>query len=91
MLAARLQLPRITVIELGVAGGRGLLALESASALIEKELGVGIDGGWDSTRAGGDAAPLTDYRDLPHIWASGFYRMDQDKLRARLQRATHSR
>jgi len=85
MLAARLRLPRITVIELGVAGGRGLLALESASALIEKELGVGIDVvGFDS----GEGMPApTDYRDLPHIWASGFYRMDQDKLRARLRRA----
>jgi hypothetical protein len=85
MLAARLKLPRITVIELGVAGGRGLVALEDASALIEREVGVGIDVvGFDT----GEGMPApTDYRDLPHTWGGGFYRMDQDKLRARLKRA----
>jgi len=41
--ASRLGIPRITVIELGVAGGRGLLALEAASAEIEREVGVAID------------------------------------------------
>ena len=28
-----------------------------------------------------------DYRDLPHIWGPGFYRMDVEKLRARLTTA----
>jgi hypothetical protein len=85
MQAARLKIPRISVIELGVAGGRGLIALEQASAQIERALGVGIDVVGFDTGAGMPMA--ADYRDLPHIWESGFYRMDVEKLRARLQRA----
>jgi hypothetical protein len=29
----------------------------------------------------------SDYRDLPHVWAKGFYRMDVDRLTARLTTA----
>ncbi|GAC1453981.1 MAG: hypothetical protein PVSMB6_09140 [Steroidobacteraceae bacterium] len=85
MSAARLGIPRISVMELGVAGGRGLLALERASAEIERDLGVGIDVfGFDS----GEGLPEPcDYRDLPHIWGHGFYEMNVPKLRARLTRA----
>jgi hypothetical protein len=83
--ASRLGIPRITVIELGVAGGRGLLALEAASAEIEREVGVAIDVvGFDS---GEGMPPAVDYRDLPHIWGPGFYKMEPDKLRARLTKA----
>jgi hypothetical protein len=85
VLASRLKIPRISVLEFGVAGGRGLLALERVSAQIEKAVGVGIDVvGFDSGQ--GMPAP-SDYRDLPHIWGRGFYKMDQDKLRAKLKRA----
>ena len=85
LLAARLQLPRIAVIEFGVAGGNGLLALERVAAECEAELGVAIDVvGFDS--GAGMPAPL-DYRDLPHIWGEGFYRMVVARLQARLQRA----
>ena len=86
VLAARLKIPRISVLEFGVAGGRGLVALEQASAEIEKAVGVGIDVvGFDS---GEGMPPAADYRDLPHIWSHGFYKMDQDKLRAKLTSAT---
>src|SRR5690242_19497638 len=62
MLASRLGVPRITVVELGVAGGRGLLALERASTEIEKVTGVGIDVvGFDS--GAGMPAPV-DFRDV---------------------------
>jgi hypothetical protein len=85
MLAARLKIPRITVIEMGVAGGRGLVALEQASIQIEKAIGVLIDVvGFDSGE--GLPAPL-DYRDLPHMWGEGFYKMEPDKLQAKLSRA----
>ena len=84
VLASRLKIPRISVIELGVAGGRGLVAMERASAEIESALGVGIDVvGFDT---GGGMPAATDYRDLPHIWGPGFYKMDADKLRAQLTR-----
>lgn len=84
-LARQLGLPRITAIELGVAGGRGLLALENASTQIGQALGVTIDVvGFDS---GEGMPPPQDYRDLPHIWNTGFYRMEPEKLRARLTSA----
>ena len=83
--ASRLKIPRITVAEFGVAGGRGLIALERASEQIERELGVGIDVvGFDS---GAGMPAAVDYRDLPHIWGPGFYVMEVEKLRARLKRA----
>jgi hypothetical protein len=85
VLASRLNVPRITAIEFGVAGGRGLLALEKVSAEIGRSLGVDIDVvGFDS----GEGMPsAVDYRDLPHIWSRGFYKMDAGKLRARLSTA----
>ncbi len=83
--AQRLGVPRITVVECGVAGGRGLVALEQNSACIEREVGVGIDVvGFDS---GKGMPPAADFRDLPHVWGAGFYEANPDKLRARLARA----
>jgi len=83
--ASRLGIPRITVMEFGVAGGRGLVALEQASLQIEREVGVGIDVvGFDS---GEGMPPALDYRDLPHIWGTGFYKMEPGKLRGQLTRA----
>lgn len=85
-LAKRLGLHAISVIEFGVAGGTGLLALESISAEIGRYLGINISVfGFD----GGNGMPApTDYRDLPYVWNQGFYQMDQAKLKARLKRAT---
>jgi hypothetical protein len=83
--AKRLGIPRISVMEFGVAGGRGLLALESLAAEVAAFTGVQIDVyGFDTGE--GLPSPL-DYRDLPHIWSQGFYKMDVGKLRARLTRA----
>jgi hypothetical protein len=84
-LASRLGIPRISAIEFGVAGGQGLVALERNSKEIAAATGVAIDVfGFDT--GSGMPAPI-DYRDLPHIWGSGFYRMDVEKLRARLDTA----
>ena len=81
-LARQLKIPRITVIEFGVAGGRGLIALERASREISDHLGVGIDVvGFDS---GEGMPPPVDYRDLPHIWNVGFYRLEPEKLLPKL-------
>lgn len=85
-LASRLGIKRISALEFGVAGGRGLIALERAAAEIAQATGVGIDVyGFDSGE--GMPAPV-DYRDLPHIWGTGFYRMDADALRRQLSSAT---
>jgi len=81
-LARQLGIPRISALEFGVAGGRGLLALEHASREIGGHLGVEIDVvGFDS---GEGMPPPVDYRDLPHIWNVGFYKMDPEKLLPKL-------
>lgn len=85
-LAARLGIPAISAIELGVAGGRGLQALESIATEVTRALGVKIAVyGFDS----GEGMPApADYRDLPHVWEQGFYKMDQAALKASLKHAT---
>lgn len=85
-LARRLGLPAISVLELGVAGGRGLLALESISQEISRQTGVQISVfGFDS--GSGMPTPV-DHRDLPHVWNRGFYKMDEEGLRKRLRSAS---
>jgi hypothetical protein len=81
-LAKRLGLDTITVVELGVAGGRGLLALKSVAATMGKHFGMQINVvGFDT----GEGMPApSDYRDLPHVWGEGFYRMDVAKLKGQL-------
>jgi hypothetical protein len=85
-LAVRLGIPAISVVEFGVAGGRGLMALESIAKEVNQALGVNITiYGFDSGE--GMPAPV-DYRDLPHVWDQGFYKMDQAALKASLKSAT---
>lgn len=84
-LAHALGYPRVSVIEFGVAGGAGLLALEQIAAQAEQMVGIGIDVyGFDT----GKGLPKPqDYRDIPYMWEEGYFAMDVEKLRARLQRA----
>jgi len=83
--AAALGIPKISVAEFGVAGGNGLVALENLIEEIEKEFGVEIEiYGFDTGE--GLPAPI-DYRDLPYIWKTGFYKMDQDALAKRINRS----
>lgn len=84
-LAKALGLDRVSVIEFGVAGGNGLIALEAISETVERVLGVGIDVYGFDTGAG--LPPPKDYRDLPNLYASGYFPMDPEPLRARLRRA----
>jgi hypothetical protein len=85
-LARRLGKPGITVAEFGVAGGNGLVALETFAARHEARTGVKIDVEGFDTGAGLPAP--TDYRDLPYKWGAGYFPMDEAKLRARLTRAS---
>jgi hypothetical protein len=85
LLARRLRYPRISVLEFGVAGGNGLVALERYAHEVSRELGVKIDVyGFDT---GTGLPPPRDYRDLPYHWQEGFFRMDEDALRSRLTTA----
>jgi hypothetical protein len=84
-LAHRLGHERVSVVEFGVAGGTGLLALERHADWVEKIFPVKIEiYGFDT---GDGLPPPKDYRDLPYHWKPGFFRMDQAALAAKLRRA----
>lgn len=84
-LAKALGQEGATVVEFGVAGGNGLVALEGYAEKVEQELGITIDvAGFDS--GAGMPAPR-DYRDMPYKWGAGYYPMDEEALRRRVKRA----
>ena len=84
-LAKTLGIPRISVIEFGVAGGNGLLALECVAEQTGAWLGVTVDVyGFD---AGMGLPRPVDYRDLPNLYHQGDFPMDFERLEARLERA----
>lgn len=85
VLARRLGIPRISVIEFGVAGGAGLVELDRMARAATADTGVEIDlYGFDTGR--GLPKP-TDHRDLPYTWREGDFVMDRDALQSRLPRA----
>lgn len=87
ILAKALGRSAITVIEFGVAQGAGLTVLENHAMIIEACTGVRIDVvGFDNGIGLPDRS--LDYRDAPHVWQPGMFRMDEADLRARLTRAT---
>ena len=84
-LAGALGYSRMSVLELGVAGGNGLVALEQLSREHSKPSGVDtLVIGFD---LGTGMPEPADYRDLPYIWQAGFFRMDEPVLRKRLSKA----
>lgn len=84
-LAEKLGHKRISIAEFGVAGGAGLLELEKLVVEVEKEFSVKIDiYGFDT----GEGLPEpAGFRDMEYIWKAGFFKMDQDALRAKLSRS----
>lgn len=86
-LAKRLGLAAISVVEFGVAGGRGLIALERIATEVSEYLGVEIKVvGFDS----GQGMPMPEgYKDLPYVWGEGYYKMDVAKLKAQLAPTTN--
>jgi len=83
--ARALGLPGISVVEMGVAGGRSLVALESHARAIESHLGIEIAVfGFD---LGSGLPEPRDYRDMPYVWRPGYFAMDGDQLRDRLRSA----
>ncbi|WP_428492245.1 hypothetical protein [Rhodopila sp.] len=84
-LAARLKYPEISVVEFGCGGGNGLLNAEMHIAEIEKLYAVKVQlYGFDNATG---LPPTEDYRDFPHYFRRGQFRMDVDALRKRLTRA----
>jgi hypothetical protein len=87
VLAKALGKSAVTVIEFGVAQGAGLTVMENHAMIIETCTGVRIDVvGFDN----GTGLPehRLDYRDAPHVWQPGMFRMNEAELRAKLTRAT---
>lgn len=80
--AGALGYPGITVIEFGVAGGNGLLAMLAHARHLSNTTGLAIRVvGFD---VGGGLPKPVDYRDRPHVWAAGDYPMHESALRSRL-------
>ncbi len=85
-LAKKLKHHKVSVIELGVASGAGLLTLERYAMEVGKRAGVEVEVyGFD---LGSGLPEAVDYRDLAYVWRRGAYRMDVDGLRKRLRSAT---
>jgi hypothetical protein len=84
-LAAKLGHSRISAIEFGVAGGNGLIALESHARFVKKETNVDVTiFGFDT---GTGMPPPCDYRDMPYLWQSGYFPMVVAELKEKLQSA----
>lgn len=85
ILASKLGYERISVLEFGVAGGKGLFNLEKHAQKIRQLYPVDIEiYGFDTGE--GLPEPL-DYRDIPYHWKKGSYKMDLPKLKAKLKYA----
>jgi hypothetical protein len=70
---------RVSVIEVGVAAGAGLMNMAMIAARVHEETGVAIDiHGFD---AGAGMPPARDHRDHPDLYAEGDFPMDVDGLR----------
>lgn len=84
-LASKLGITRITAVEFGVAGGNGLVAMETNAAEIAELTGVAVDVvGFDT---GGGLYEPADARDMPYFFAAGAYAMDVPALEGRLRHA----
>lgn len=76
----------ITVAELGVAGGNGLVALEGFAIAAEQETGIGVNVVGFDHGTGLPPSTTNDYRDHLDHWQVADYPMDLHALTARLTR-----
>lgn len=84
-LASLLKYPRISIIEFGCGGGNGLVAAEKHIVEVERLFGVNLElYGFDT--GSGLPAPR-DYRDVPHYFKGGLYKMNMKAIQARLKMA----
>jgi hypothetical protein len=84
-LAAALKIPRVSVLEFGVAGGNGLVSLENIAEDAESLFGINVDvHGFD---IGTGLPPPVDHRDSPNLFNASAFPMDDQKLRLRLTKA----
>tara|TARA_B100000686_G_C16709055_1_gene928034 strand:+ start:778 stop:1566 length:789 start_codon:yes stop_codon:yes gene_type:complete len=80
--AKKLGYKEITVLELGVAGGNGIVSLEKYRKKIQKKIDIKINiYGFDT----GEGIPKSNLKeDLPFIWKAGQYKINKEKLEKRV-------
>jgi hypothetical protein len=78
------RIGEISVLEFGVAGGGGLLAMQEEAAAVEQDTGVAIKVYGFDCGPGGLPAFIGDYRDHPEEWKPGDFPMDVPALRAHM-------
>ena len=84
-LASNLGHKKMSIIELGVAGGNGLISIEKNCQLIKKHINIDFEiYGFDNETG---LPKLTDFRDEPYKWSEGFYKMDKEKLENKLKKS----
>jgi hypothetical protein len=81
--AKKLGYNEVSILELGVAGGNGIIALEKYKNKIEKFLNIKITiYGFDS----GEGMPQTKlYQDLKYIWKPGFFKVNRKLLEEKIK------
>lgn len=80
--ALRRRLQRVTVVELGVGAGTGLLNICEIAARVSKATGIEFDiVGFDT---GAGMPPPRDYRDHPELYKEGWFAMNTEALAAAL-------
>lgn len=80
-----LGLDRVSVAEIGVAGGAGLLAMQRVAETCEELANIRIEVfGFDT---GVGIPKPQDYRDMPYKWSEGYYPCDVEQLKHRMRGA----
>ena len=76
--AKKLGYTEVSALELGVAGGNGIISLEKYKTKIQKLYNIKINiYGFDT----GEGLPvINDKLNLPFLWKSGDYKVDKKKL-----------
>jgi hypothetical protein len=81
-LARTHKIPQVTIAEMGVAAGAGLMNMCQIAERVRALTGVRFHVvGFDT---GTGMPPAVDYRDLPELYQAGDYPMDFDRLRKSL-------
>src|SRR5271165_1451273 len=82
-LASLLKYPKISIIEFGCGGGNGLVSAEKHIVEAERLFDVKLElYGFDT--GSGLPAPR-DYRDIPHYFKGGLYKMDIKAIQQKLK------
>jgi len=82
-LAKALGHSKISIIELGVAGGNGLVNIEYHIKEIQKEIDIDFEVyGFDNETG---LPKSNDYRDCLYAWDEGYFKMDKEKLESKLK------